>query len=167
MILIVGVTLLSYTWYQFKSIESENNPYLFNKKQVLTMYKENKEVFDSVANYISDSEEEYIVSDFMPEDQEKIRIAFPNASEQFYQRIEYILNDLKMTDIFKQKDDDYIMIYQNKPTVYNDIEIGLTYQISAGKWRYYYYHNYNICSHKHKFIYKLYDFMFNKETDIK
>lgn len=145
--------------FGFKSIEKENAQYFYKREQVVNLYHDNKELFNSVVTVMSKTDDEYILTSPSAD-------KMHGEDSDFEQQVLYITEELGITDIYKRKDDDYIMMYQNKPTVRNDIEVGLTYHIPTGEWRYYYYHNYDTCHHKCKYVYMLYDLLFNGEKAI-
>ena len=163
-LLFILIFILIYIVHQFDQIEKENYPYLSNKEDVIELYTANKELFNSVAMWIGNIEDGIYFYTYG--ERYNIRESYPDISEQEFEQILYMLKDLEITDIYKSEKADFIAIYQNKPVVFNDINIGLTYHIDTGQWDYRYYHCYDKCHHKHKFCYRIYDFLLNRNGGV-
>lgn len=145
---------------KLKGAQRETEPYLVSKNQMMELFENNRTVFQNIADGLA-SEQKIIQFQYNSNDGlEEVNRVFMEVYDHadVISDITYIIDGLHMTNIVKV--DDGVRIFQYKPVIYSDIFIGMMYSYDTKQWKYYYQHDYINCHHN-KFIYKIYDLLYN------
>ncbi|MDP4153638.1 MAG: hypothetical protein Q8865_09420 [Bacillota bacterium] len=124
----------------------------------MALFNQNRERFDNIGEALKGHKGNIIFQYNSNYGLKQVDAEFGDGSAS--DDIKFLIDKLKMTNIFKG--DGSHMIYQCKPVEFSDIELGITFDYTKNKWRYYYNHNYGMCTHKNKLVYRLYDMIFNR-----
>lgn len=159
LLLIIGL----YAVYVFHKIESTNEPYMSKVEQVEEFFEKNEHMLLNIANAFQgyDYKDVYIDS---TKGKEQLFLKFEEMEkteqEELVDQIWSLCENSWINLCRKQNGE--LFIGQDYP-IYdsNCICIGVAYNYESKSWAMRYVHGYERCNHKHKIIYRLYDFIFN------
>ncbi len=158
-IIIITTAILSR--YVFLSIEMGNKPYLTNRQQFTEIFYSNISRFEQIVQ-AADIESDILFQYNSNFGDEQVYDKFGHG--EFSDTMLFLINDLGITNFQKSKGEQYFLIYQYAPVVGSDIYIGVRFNYLKEEWEYYYYHNYAMCRHSNKYIYWIYDHIFNQKS---
>ena len=152
---ILSVAVAVFMRHEFEILHISQKPYLSNRQQFTGVFYTHFDDFEKVVKDLDGGENvQFQYNTNLGEEQ--IWSAFKD--EQTSEDIVTIVRNSGMTNI--QKNSHYCLIYQYAPISGSDIQIGVGYDYTKEKWEYYYKHEYDSCYHN-KFIYRIYDCLYN------
>ena len=156
-ILIIFIVLGVVIFKGFKDIEKENFPYLSNYKQFQKIFNDNFDKFEQLAEEFSEYEDiiNFQFNSNFGHEQVYNWFGYGEASDI----IIYFYEEYKLTNVTYVPG--HFSIFQYPPIPSSDLNIGVRYNYEKRQWEYFYNHDYNMCWHKHKYIYRLYDLIYN------
>lgn len=158
MAVIVIVSTIWYTVYQFQQIELEMAPYMTKRAQVERLYLENQQFFaEAVVELNTDKNSFYYCYD---NSNGKVLDMGQEKEIECSATIMYLFETLQINIIEKYKN--RISFRQVKPAPENYIYIGMNYNYESNEWTFSYYHLDNYRELDHKWIYRLYDLIYNR-----
>lgn len=141
----------------FEMLCRENRPYLSNRQQFMGVFYTHFDKFNKFAKDVADCND--IVFQYRDVEQTHIVLGYGELSEDVFS----LVSNAGMTDF--QKNGTYCLVYQYAPVSGSDVCIGARYDYIKEKWEFYYSHQYSSCRH-YKFIYWIYDCLFNRKTTL-
>ena len=157
MCLAVMVSTVWYTVYQFQQIELEMVPYMTKCAQMQTLFLGNRQLFEKMVKNLGKYEQLYY--------QYNCSFGRPVVEEEwgevdFIDDLMYLFETLHMNIVIKKEN--VISFRQVNPMPNNYIGIGVNLILESNKWIFIYFHSDNYRELNHKWIYRLYDFIYNR-----
>lgn len=148
----IVVVLLSYTVFCVINLNGQKNVKYMRRSDVLDVLAQNREYFDSLAEYYKAHKNCSIFYDLTNQ----------SFVSQVGEEEAGILSELFQKHSFNmiQREDDYLSILYNRPFDHL-VVIGMFYDYDEEKWTFTYAHNYERCATGHFNGYFFYDLIFN------
>ncbi len=159
---VIGV----YSVFVFHKIESTNTPYMSKLEQAEEFFAKNESTLLNIANAFQgyDYKEVYIDS---TKGKEQLLLKLEEMEKTEQEELADQIWNLHQNSWINlcRKSEDGLFIGQIYPIYGSDcVCIGVTYDYETNSWAMRYAHGYERCNHKHKIIYRLYDFIFNDKV---
>lgn len=151
------VLVVYYVIYQFHNIEVRTSPYMTKRSQVEELFEDNRQFFESIVKELN-------VYDSLHYYYDRSCGRIYNIEQwtevESSENLTYLFDILKFNIIIKNGN--CISFQQVNPIVNSSTYIGLTVDCTSDEWTYCYYHADNYKELDHKWIYKLYDYIYNR-----
>lgn len=151
-IIIILVSLLSvYTIWSINSFIGQDAEYA-TKKEVMSVFNENAQYFDSVADFFENYKYKYILYDLSSQ------LFVDDLTKEEETVTLKLFSELSFNSL--ERDGDSISFVYLRPFNHS-ISIGLNYNYLTKEWSYIYNHNYKRCQNGHLNGYWFYDVLLN------
>ena len=156
-VLVTIVAVGCYIVYGFHKIELDAAPYMTKRSQVEKLLEDNRQIFEKLVAELNIYDNFYYQynSSF---GRELVIEQWKNVT--FIDDLMYIFASLDINII--RKTDNFISFQQVNPIGKSDVYIGMSFYYESNEWRYCYYHVSNFVDLDNKWVYKLYDVIYNR-----